>query len=238
MQTSSTKTNKKARKLVVKIGRHLFSSNIDAKKILTYAELFQKLQKNGFRIVVVTGGGEEARKYIAVARELGVSEFICDILGIGVSRLNAFLLIAGIGDAAYPEPPSTLEELRKAFENEKIVVMGGLQAGQSTNAVAALAAEAIGADLLINATDIDGVYTVDPKKDPNAKKFMVIKTNELLKLVLDSKLLAGKYELFDPIAIKIVERSKIPTRIIDGTKTDNIELVVKGKPIGTLIESS
>ena len=225
-------------RLVIKIGRHVFPANLDSKIISVYAELFRKLRAEGHRIVVITGGGGEARKYIAVARELGGSEFACDLLGIDVSRLNAKLLITKLGDDAYPEAPTSLGELRKAFEGGKIVVAGGLQPGQSTNAVAALAAEAIQADLFINTTDVEGVYTADPKVDNNAKKLDSIGTDELLKHSLNGEFHAGSYELFDPIAIKIVERSRIPTRIIDGRKPENIIRVIKGEALGTLVKPS
>jgi uridylate kinase len=235
LSKNNIKTSKRNLKLVIKIGRYVFSSNLDTKMLSLYAELFRKLRREGHKIVIVTGGGEEARKYISAAKGLGGSEFTCDTLGIDVSRLNAKLLIAGLGDDVYPFSPPTLEELQKAFESGKIIVMGGLQPGQSTNAVAALAAEAIHADLFINATNIDGVYTADPKKDPNAKKLDIISAGDFLKLSLGDKLLAGQYELFDPLAIKIVERSRIPTRIIDGRTVENIERAVKNESVGTLI---
>ena len=223
-------------KIVLKLGGHLFPSKLDSRKILGYTKLLKKLRRDDHKIVVVTGGGEEARKYIKIARELEGSELACDLLGIEVSRLNALLLITSLGGDAYPEPPTTIGELKKAFEVGKIVVMGGLQPGQSTNAVGGLSAEAIGADLFINATDVDGVYTEDPEKVATAKRLDLIKTDELLKLVLAGKLWAGSYELFDPVAIKIVERSKISTRIIDGRRPENIERVVKGEALGTLIK--
>jgi len=237
LPTSKNKPGKKGLKIVIKIGRYVFSSSLDSKTLSAYAGFLRTLRREGHRVVVVTGGGDEARKYISVARGVGGSEYTCDTLGIEVSRLNSRLLITSLGEDAYPAIPVSLEELRKAFESGKIIVMGGLQPGQSTNAVAALAAEAVEADLLLNTTNIDGVYTANPKEDPNAKKLDKIKTSDFLKLVIDDKLSAGGYELFDPLAIKIVERSKIPTRIIDGRKIENIERAVKGEPIGTLVES-
>jgi len=114
-------------------------------------------------------------------------------------------------------------------------VLGGLQPGQSTNAVAAATAEAINADLLINATNVDGVYTDDPQKNPNAKKINQIKVDELLKMMIGFELSAGGYELFDPVAVKIVKRSKIPTWIIDGRDVNNIEKVLRGEKVGTKI---
>jgi len=225
-------------KIVIKIGGHIFPSKLESTVILEYAKLFRKLSREGYKIVIITGGGEEARKYITVTRELGGSELVCDLLGIEVSRLNAFLFITSLGNDAYPEPPKNIMDLKKAFEIGKIVVMGGLLPGQSTNAVGILSAEAIGADLFINATDVDGVYTEDPQKSTTAKKLNIVSTNKLLKLVLAGKLSAGSYELFDPVAIKIVERSKIPSWIIDGRKPENIIRVIKGDALGTLIKPS
>jgi uridylate kinase len=80
------------------------------------------------------------------------------------------------------------------------------------------------------------VYTSDPKKDPQAKKLDIIKTDQFLTTILVERLEAGGYALFDPIAIKIVERSGITTRIIDGRKPMNIERAVKGELVGTLIK--
>jgi len=222
-------------KIAIKIGREAFPSRLDFEVVSEYAEVFKKLRSEGHRLVVVTGGGEDARKYIDVARKLGGSEVVCDLIGIQVSRLNARLLISRLGGDAYPEPPTSVEELRKAFETGKIVVLGGLQPGQSTNAVAAISAESIEADLFINATDVDGVYTADPKRDPNAKKLDEIGADELLKKILGEELWAGGYELFDPVAIKIVKRSRIPTRIVNGRNVGNIERVIRGEKLGTLI---
>ncbi len=225
-------------RVVIKIGGHVFTPQQDFKGIKEYSEILRKLQVGGHKIVAVMGGGEEARKYIQVAKKLGGSELICDIFGIEISRLNARLLITALREHAYPEPPTSIEDLRKAFEGGKIVVMGGLQPGHSTNAVGILAAEAVEAELFINATDVDGVYTSDPKKDLKARKLDTIKTNELLNLTSSERLKAGSYALFDPVAIRIVERSGIPTRIVDGRKPSNIERAIRGEKVGTLIESA
>lgn len=221
--------------VVVKIGGHAFPSELDLERVSTYAKLFKRLKGEGHRVIVVTGGGEGARKYIKTARALGGSEGLCDLMGIHFSRLNARLLIAGLGEDAYSEPPTSVEEVRRAFETGKIVVLGGLQPGQSTNAVGILSAEAVGADLFINATDVEGVYTADPKKDPKARRMDVVGADELLKMFIAEPLEAGAYELFDPLAVMVVKRSGIPTRIIDGRDVKNIERAVRGERIGTLI---
>jgi len=222
-------------KIVLKIGGHAFPSKPNLKIISSYAQLLMKLKNAGHRLIVVTGGGGVARLYIKAARALGESEAICDIIGIIISRLNARLIIAKLQEDAFLETPTSVEELRNAFETSKIVVLGGLQPGQSTNAVAAVAAEAIKADVLINATNVAGVYAEDPKKNLKAKKIDKIKANKLLQMMLSSKLTAGSYKLFDPVAVKIVKRSKIPTWIIDGRNVENIEKVIKGERLGTEI---
>lgn len=210
---------------------------MNAQNIISLAEELKTLRSEGHRIIAVAGGGEEARRYIKAGRLLGASEYACDILGIEASRLNARLLIAAMDGLAYPVPPKDIEELLVSFENEKMIIAGGMQPGQSTNAVAAMIAESIGADILINATNVEGVYTADPDKDPSAKKLNEISTGELLTLLGGGKMVAGSYELFDLTAIKIVERSRIMTRIINGKVAGNIEKAVKGEAIGTLVFS-
>jgi uridylate kinase len=224
-------------RVAVKIGGFVFSSGLRAETITPYAKVLARLHGEGHRLLVVAGGGEEARKYIRVARELGASEYTCDILGISASRMNSLLLIAALKDLAYPVPPETIDEAQQAFQLNKIIVMAGIQPGQSTNAVAALCAEALGADILVNATNVDGVYTADPLKDPEAKRFEEIDTRSLLSLVIKDAMGAGSYELFDPVAIKIVERSRIPTRIVDGRIPENIVKAVRGDPVGTLVRA-
>jgi len=224
-------------KIAIKLGGFSFPEDPAVEKIRTYANLIARFQREGNRIVIVTGGGKNARKYIEAARKLGASETLCDQIGILVARLNAQLLITSLGDSAYPEVPESIEELRHFFEVGKVVVMGGLQPGHSTNAVAALAAETIGASLLINVTNVDGVYTADPKKDPKAKKIDEISTDKLLSLTSSKHISAGSYELMDPVSVRIIERSHIPTWIVSGEDLENIVRVMKGEHVGTKVTS-
>jgi uridylate kinase len=142
-----------------------------------------------------------------------------------------------MGDDAYPKVPETIEDLRLYFESGKVIVMGGLQPGHSTNAVTALAAESIGASVLVNLTNVDGVYTADPKKDPKAKKFDEISTDKLLSLISGEEMMAGSYELLDPVSVRIIERSHIPTWIVSGEDPENMLKILKGKHVGTKITS-
>lgn len=226
-------------KLVIKIGGSLIldkDAQIRVAEIKKFAKVIETLLKEGHEIVVVVGGGSEARKYIAAMRALGASEGYCDEIGIRVSRVNARLLINALKGVVHPIPPRTLEETLQATSSRRAVVLGGLQPGQSTNAVAAIVAELIGANMLINVTDVDGVYSADPNIDPNAEKFDEITTEQLFAIInVPDANLAGKYQLFDYLALKIVERSKIYTHFISGKNPENILKVVKGEKIGTRI---
>jgi uridylate kinase len=222
-------------KIVVKLGGFAFQSELELGIIKSYANVFNELYEHNHKLVVVTGGGDNARKYIEAARALGASEVTCDQIGIMVSRLNANLLIIALKDIAFPSIPKSIEELKDCFSFDKIVVMGGLQPGQSTDAVAAIAAETIKADMLIYAKDVDGVYTSDPNKNQYAKKIEQVSIKKLLSLVIENKVWAGKYELIDLVAIKLIERSKIPTWIISGLNAENIKKVLLGEHIGTKI---
>ncbi len=222
---------------VLKIGGSLLydkDGNILVEKVRNYAAAIKSLVKDGHSLVVVVGGGIPARVFISAARDLGASEAQCDWLGIKLARNNAELLCAGLGDIAYPKIVETLDELEVAVKLGKVVLMGGLIPGQSTNAVAALAAETVNAETLFNATNVNGVYDRDPKES-GAKRFDTITIAELKKVLSGGGTKAGEYKLFDSVAIRVVERSKIPTVIFDGGNPDNLTRVFRDENIGTRI---
>ena len=222
-------------RLVIKFGGYLFPSGLNVERIREFSAVLKRLRDDGHGLVVVTGGGFNSRTYINAARRLGGDESYCDEVGIRFARLNAQLLISALGNDVYPQIPENVEELRSFCQSGKIVVMGGLQPGQSTNAVAAVAAEVVGAEMLINATDVDGVYTSDPKLDPSAKRLEEVSVEDLLRLVLGMGTSAGGYKLLDPVAVKIIGRSRIPTVIINAENPEDLVRAVEGKKVGTRI---
>jgi uridylate kinase len=222
---------------VLKIGGSLLydkDGKILVDRVRDYATAIKSLVKSGQSLVIVVGGGIPARVFISAARELGASEAQCDWLGIKLARNNAELLCAALGNIAYPKIVETLDELEVAVKIEKVVLMGGLIPGQSTNAVAAVAAETVRAKMLFNATNVDGVYDRDPKKS-GATRYDTITIGELKEVLSDSGTKAGEYKLFDPVAIRVVERSKIPTIIFDGRDPENLTKVFSDSTIGTVI---
>ena len=134
-----------------------------------YAQALQELAQE-HQIFVVVGGGRIAREYIEKARALGAAEMFCDQIGIGATKLNSALLVAALGDAAPQEIPDSYAGAARLAGPGRVVVMGGVAVGQTTDAVSALLAEYVHADKIIVATSVDGVYTADPEKDPAAEE--------------------------------------------------------------------
>jgi uridylate kinase len=218
--------------IVIKLSGKVFGIE-QTKDLKDYARFFVKISKI-CQPILIAGGGKIARHYISHARSSGADESTLDELGIEISRLNAKLLIYALKDKAYPHPPTTLPEVKNAVESGLIVVAGGLHPGQSTNGTAALIAEKVKASEFLNATDVDGIYDSDPNKNKKAKKFKRIDLKDLRNLLVHEDSMAGGYDLMDIVALKVIERSKIKTRII---KADIkiIEKALKGMRTGTEI---
>jgi len=220
------------KRIVIKLSGKLFGFD-DSKILKDYAAFFVRISKF-CQPIIVAGGGKIARHYILHARSSGADESTLDELGIEVSRLNAKLLIYAMQDKAYPHPPTNLKEVTHAADSGLIVITGGLHPGQSTNATAALIAEKVRASIFLNATDVDAIYDSDPNKNKNAKKFKRIELKNLRNMLVHEDSVAGGYDLMDIVALKIIERSKIKTRIL---KADikTLEKAIKGMDVGTEI---
>ena len=224
-------------RVVLKVGGFAFSTEGRTEPLIVdYVKLLRQLTKE-HQFVVVTGGGSVARAYIQNARTMRVPESLCDQLGILVSRLNARLVVDGLSECAHPEIPTTVAELGLFFSSGKSVAMGGLQPGHSTNAVAAIAAETIRADLFLNATNVNGVYTSDPSKNAQAEHLDEVTAKRLMEILAHNEMTAGSYDLMDPIALRIIQRSHIPTVIIDGQNLVNITKALRGEQTGTRVIS-
>ncbi|MCC6012891.1 MAG: UMP kinase [Candidatus Verstraetearchaeota archaeon] len=221
--------------ITIKLSGHILFPSFDMHDLRPYAEVIKKIKNMGYMPYVVVGGGIPARYYINLARAHGADESTCDYIGISIANINARIFINALGEEACQFVPTNFKELDEAISTGKIVVMGGLQPGQSTTAVSSILAERTNSKLFIITTNIDGIYTKDPKKDPNAKKYDTITADELIKILESQGIKAGEYDLLDPVALKIIKRSKIITKVIDGREPINILKAVIGEKIGTTI---
>jgi uridylate kinase len=193
--------------------------------------------KKKHRIIVVTGGGKMTKNYIRSARSLKPSENLLDRIGILGTRMNALVVMAALGKHAYDKVVKNKEELEHGIASGKIVILGGTVPGQTTDAVAAAAAQIFKADLILIGTNVKGVFDKDPNKYKNAKMIKKISPKDLHKMVDVKKHLAGPLTVMDPVAARILERSKIKTVLLDGRNIPNMKKAIDKKDfVGTIIE--
>lgn len=200
-----------------------------------YVDLLVELRRLGHVVVAVVGGGSLSRELIRTAKALGLGESEQDLVAISVSRLLAQLFVLKLGRAGTATVPVTVEEAAGLVEKGKIVVMGGLKPGMTTDAVAALLADRVGAELLVKATDQDGIFSRDPRKFPDARKLDVLSFDDLGRLFEADSHRAGIHQVLDPEAVRLLQRSRIRTVVVNGSKPENVLLAVKGERVGTLI---
>jgi uridylate kinase len=93
----------------------------------------------------------------------------------------------------------------------------------------------VGAELLVKATDQDGVFSRDPRKFPDAHKLDVLSFDDLGKLFEADRHRAGIHQVLDPEAVRLLQRNRIRTVVVNGSKPENVLLAVKGERVGTLI---
>ena len=225
-------------RVVLKIGGSLLAGDND--RIVDYIHSLSSIVAglNNYGFAIVTGGGETAGKYVSIARELGLSAYDQDILGIMASRMNA-KLIAGFLPDAFPNIPATIDEAVGIFSNGHIPVMGGTVPGHTTNTVAALLAEALDAKL-VNLTSVDGIYNKDPNEFSDAVKFNTMAYDELISLAgeHDSRNARGHF-VFDLLASKIIARSGIEMHLIDGNNLEDVKNAILGESHnGTVVRGS
>jgi len=220
----------------MRIGGSVVASPINPALISRYIELLKDLKMQGHELAVVVGGGALARDFIKVAKNLGLGERAQDDVAISVSRIFAQLFLKKLGELGCEAIPLTVEDAVKCLRDGKVAVMGGLKSGMTTDTVAALIAEKVNADLLIKATDQEGIYDKDPRKHADAVMLKHLSFEELSNVFAENKHKAGIHQILDPEAVKILKRKRVRVVVVNGFKPENILAVVKGKHIGTIID--
>ncbi|MBN2101330.1 MAG: UMP kinase [Candidatus Aenigmarchaeota archaeon] len=225
-------------KVVIKFGGSVLcpDGKPDTKLLKKLSDNVRKFLKGKNEVHFVAGGGVLGKNYVAACKEFGLSNTTLDLIGVKSSRLNAMSVIAAFHDIAYPFPPERFEDIGKALASGKMLVMGGLTPGQTTDAVAVQLADYIGADLLIKGTSVDGIYDSDPRKNKKAKKFDEISYEKLFEIVSNDTFVAGTSSIIDPQAALLLKRSNIRTIALDIRNVDNLINALKGKKfVGTEI---
>jgi len=225
-------------KVSISLGGSLLSRDGDAGVYSSYASVLRELKDRGHHIIVVCGGGRFARSYIETARHLGAPHHLQDRLGILATHMNALLLIAALGGDADPRIHRRASEVRRHL-NDRILVGGGHLPGNSTDYRAVLFAEAVGADLIVNATDYGGVFDKDPSEYSDAKQFRSLTFKHLEEIIRERFHQApGEYGLFDLKATRLAAKCRIPVVFIDGTDPEEIIRALNGSHSGTEIREN
>ncbi len=188
------------------------------------------------RLVFIIGGGGPARQYQKAYREIMTEKadsYEQDWIGIMATRLNA-QLIKGIFGEFCTEQVVTDPTSITSFEG-RILIAAGWKPGFSTDNDSVLLAENLGADTVINLSNIAKVYSADPKKEPGAVPLDSLTWAEMRKLVGDTWT-PGKNVPFDPVATKKAAELGLTVITAEGRDIDNIKKILKGKAFfGTTI---
>jgi uridylate kinase len=203
-----------------------------------YAKQVVDIAAKGCEAAIVIGGGNIFRGLSGY--ETGFDRVKGDQMGMLATVINSIAFEGVIGKlggkakvftAVRMEPVGELynrDRVIEAMKNGVICILSGGTGNPffTTDTAAALRAVEIGADVLLKGTRVDGVYTSDPEKDPDARKFDNISFEE----VIDRRL-----KVMDPTAFTMCRENDMPIVVFDMNKAGNLLKVVKGIEIGTLI---
>ncbi len=224
--------------IVISVGGSLIvpGDTIDTHFLSSLRDLIENETATGRRFILITGGGKTARKYAEAAKEVAPLENEdLDWLGIHATRLNAHLVRTIFRDLAHPVIITNPDDILDTPKHAKLVIAAGYRPGSSTDLRAVQIAERVKAKKIINLSNIDYVYTADPKLDPTATKIEDITWSEFRKLIPESWD-PGLNAPFDPIAAREAEAKGIEVACINGTKLVSLQNYLEGKPFtGTRI---
>lgn len=213
------------------------NGRIDTDFLEKFNTFIRRHVEMGRRFFIVCGGGSTTRLYQQAARTVlhhQIPNDDLDWIGIHATRLNAHLVRTIFRDIAYHRVLKHLEIILKV--DKPVAVAAGWKPGWSTDYCAVMLCQDYHLNTVINLTNIEKVYTADPKKDPTAKPVDHIKIDDYLKIV-GKKWVPGMNAPFDPIAAQLAQKLGVTIKILKGQNFENLEKAVEGKEFtGTIIE--
>jgi uridylate kinase len=221
--------------IIISVGGSMIVPNdIDTVFLSQFKSLILDYVSRGFRFVLIAGGGKTARKYQNAANEITpLTKDDMDWLGIHSTRLNAHLLRSVFVHEAHPRIITSPHD--DIDWKESVLIGAGWRPGWSTDYVSVLLAKNFAITKLINLSNIDYVYTDDPRKNPEAKKIEQIEWKEFRKLI-PSEWDPGLSSPFDPVAAKECEKIGMEVAILNGNNLENIRAYIDEQPfVGTVI---
>lgn len=235
----------KYRRVLLKLSGEAFKGKtaygIDAPTVAVVARQIKQMVDMDVEVAVVVGAGNIWRG--ATAEKEGIDRVTADYAGMLATVINALSLqdsLEKLGVVTRTQSAIVIEQVAEPYlrrravrhlEKKRVVILAGGTGNpyMSTDTAAALRAIEVEADVLLMAKhNVDGVYSADPHKDPNAKKF-----NHLTYLEALNK----RLEVMDPTALSLCLENKLPIVVFDLQAEHSIERVITGEAIGTLITS-
>jgi uridylate kinase len=210
------------------------------KAVQDMADQIKEVRDIGVQVVVVIGGGNIFRGL--AGSERGIERAAADYMGMLATVINALALQDALEKMGVPtrvQSAITMHQVAEPFirrrairhlEKKRVVIFGGGTGNPyfSTDTAAALRANEIGAEVILKATKVDGIYDADPKKNPDAKRFSTINYLDALQRQL---------KVMDSTAFSMCMDNKMPIIVFDFFRPHNLRRVVLGQKVGTLVTS-
>jgi len=216
------------------------SHGIDAEMCASIALQVKEVRALGIKIALVVGGGNIFRGQVE-SKRFGLDQSVADYMGMLATVLNGLALqnalekrgvptrvMTAIQMAAIAEPYIRRRAMRHLEKNRVVIFVAGTGNPYfTTDTAAALRAKEINADVILKATQVDGVYSADPKKDKGAKKYKNLKFIDVLKQNL---------RVMDATAVSMCMEHQLPIVVFNLLQKGNIKKVVLGEKIGTVVQ--
>ena len=212
---------------------------IDEQRLADYALQIQQIVKMGVEIAIVIGGGNIFRGLSGSQK--GFDRVKGDQMGMLATVINSLALcsaLEAVGQKARVMTSVRMEPIGELYTTDKalrlmskgavVIIAGGTGNPYfTTDTASVLRAIELKADVMMKGTRVDGIYTADPEKDPNATKFTHITYDEVLEM---------KLKVMDLTAITMCRENNMPIYVFDMDTVGNLEKVMNGQQIGTLVK--
>lgn len=211
---------------------------INGDRLKEYAQEVKAVKDLGVEIAIVIGGGNIFRGLKGASE--GMDRTQADHMGMLATVINGLALQSAMEDASLHTRLQSAIEMNKVaepfirrrairhLEKGRIVIFGGGTGNPyfTTDTAATLRAIEIDADVILKGTRVDGIYTADPEKDKNAKKYDTISFKEVYEMGLN---------VMDMTAFTLSKENELPIMVFDMNTPGNLKKVVLGEPVGTLV---
>ncbi|MEN9964135.1 MAG: hypothetical protein RL582_1230 [Bacteroidota bacterium] len=234
----------KYKRILLKLsGESLMGNNsfgLDPEVLSRYAKEIKKITDLGVEVALVIGGGNIYRGMNEA--ETGIERAHGDYMGMLATVINGMALQSGLEKVGLFTRLLTaikMEQIAEPYirrrairhlEKRRVVIFGAGTGNPyfTTDTAGSLRAIEIGADVILKGTRVDGIYTADPEKDPNATRFEKISFSECIKLQLN---------IMDMTAFTLCQENNLPIIVFDMNKADNLLKLITGENVGTLVSN-